>query len=150
MNARWKLLALGVMIAAVLAAVGRWETRRFERTEGQHILAVWRASAGLVPHSYRLAAPVDCLGFQSGTDPYALEACFDARGRLVEAIDRRGHGDSKLWSLQFDPSAAPLMIPPAQLIKRFQRLGVLRKYGDASYLPMPQMDEGPVYVRGAQ
>jgi hypothetical protein len=136
-------VVLGVIAAACLVAVGRWETHHFEHSETRRIEALWQAQEGRRPTSYRLAAPIDCLGYPHGRDPFAVELCFDAMGRLVEAVDRSGQS-SKLWSVTFVPSAAPVTVPPSRLLQLFHRMGALRKYDSASYLPTPQYDLGPV------
>jgi hypothetical protein len=141
-SGRW--IAAVVVAAACVVAVGFWETRHFERSEGGHMRDLWTQVAGLQPSGYRIAAPFDCLDYRMAKNPFAIEVCFDARGRLIEAVDRRDLSDTRLWSLRFDAGAAPLTIPPPQLIKRFQRMGVLREYGDASYLPSPHADLGPL------
>jgi hypothetical protein len=139
------LVAAGVAVG--LLGLGRWQRQQFVRSEGSHLLAVWHnVSAGKATF-FRIAAPIDCLGRGVGHVPFALEACFDEEGRLVQAMDRRVPTQTKRWSLEFDSKSAPLTIPPRVLIRRFQALGALRAYGDASYLPSPHADLGPTLVR---
>ena len=33
---------------------------------------------------------MDCLLYKRGSNPFALEFCFDGAGRVIEAIDRTG------------------------------------------------------------
>jgi hypothetical protein len=141
MMRRW--VVLGLIAAACMVAVGRWETRHFEHSETRRMDALYQAQEGRRPTSYRLAAPIDCLGYAHRRDPFAVELCFDAMGRLVEAVDRRGQS-SKLWSVTFVPSAAPVTVPPSRLLQLFHQMGALRRYDSASYLPAPQYDTGPV------
>jgi hypothetical protein len=56
---------------------------------------------------------------------YGLELCIDARGRLVEAVDRRGVMPN-FFSLVAEPQAAKFRISPtlfASLLARVQRGG---------------------------
>ena len=39
--------------------------------------------------SFRYLSDFQCLGYKRGKNPVALEVCFDAHGRVVEAFDRR-------------------------------------------------------------
>jgi hypothetical protein len=143
------VVAAGALIVCAAAVVGgRWETHRFERSEGARMRAVWQLVSHSQPAAYRLAAPVDCLLYARGKDPFALEVCFDSAGRLVDVIDRRDPANSKRWSLRFDTGAAPLTVAPARLLKIFQRIGGLRGYRGATYLPMPQEDLGPTLALG--
>jgi hypothetical protein len=135
------------VVAVALIGLGRWQKEHFVRTEGGHLLAVWHDVSSGKPTFFRIAAPIDCLGRRIGHVPFALEACFDGEGRLVQAMDRRVPTQTKRWSLEFDSKSAPLTIPPRVLIRRFQALGALRAYGDASYLPAPHADLGPTLVR---
>ncbi|HEY8723846.1 MAG TPA: hypothetical protein VIL92_08330 [Gaiellaceae bacterium] len=144
------LVAVAALIGCVAAvvAVGRWEMHRFESSEGARMRVVWREVSGSRPAAYRFAAPVDCLDYARGKDPFALEVCFDSVGRLVDVIDRRDATNSKRWSLRFDVGAAPLTVAPSRLIKIFESLGALRGYAGAGYLPMPQPDLGPTLAHG--
>jgi hypothetical protein len=143
----WRNAAVIAVVAVALVGLGRWQKEHFVRTEGGHLLEVWRDVSSGKPTFFRIAAPIDCLGRGVGHVPFALEACFDSQGRLVEAMDRRVPTQTKRWSLEFDSSRAPLTIAPRVLIRRFQALGALIAYGDASYLPSPHADLGPTLVR---
>jgi hypothetical protein len=136
-------VAGALIVCAAIVVVGRWETHHFERSEGARMRAVWQEVSRSQPAAYRIAAPVDCLDYARGTDPYALEVCFDSAGRLVDVIDRRDAANSKRWSLRFDAGAAPVTVAPSRLIKIFESLGALRGYAGAGYLPMPHADLGP-------
>jgi hypothetical protein len=140
-------LAGALIVCGAVVVVGRWEMHRFERSEGARMRAVWQEVSGSRPAAYRIAAPVDCLDYARGKDPYALEVCFDSAGRLVDAIDRRDAANSKRWSLRFDVGAAPVTVAPSRLIKIFESLGALRGYAGASYLPTPYADLGPTLAQ---
>jgi len=61
----------------------------------------------------------DCLLWKRNGFPYALELCFTADGRVVEAIDRRA-GGPHIASLREDPGRATTRIDP-ELARRLLR-----------------------------
>jgi hypothetical protein len=141
---RVSLAALALAVALVL--VGRWESGRSEDAEVARIEAI-AAAAGPLDGArlvgYRLAE-LDCLLYRVGREPYALELCFDPRGRLVEALDRRPAGDPRIGTLRYDPGAAPRTVPPARLLAVFRSLGALRKRDLVDgLLPSGFADTGP-------
>jgi hypothetical protein len=134
---------VAVIACACLVGIGRWETHRFETSEGARMAAVWREVSQRQPVAFRLAAPVDCLDYAVGKNPFGLEVCFDSAGRLVDVIDRRDASNSKRWSLRFDAGAAPVTVPPARLLALFHGLGALKGYSGPGFLPTPAADLGP-------
>lgn len=129
-STRW-LLAAGALVVVLLALipVGRWEARRHARHEVAGIRGVLAAIGPLDQPSldaYRKGVGnpgLDCLLYKRGTNPFALEICFDAAGRVIEGYDRRGSGP-KIWSIREDPTASTLHIDYAQaetLLKRLQQ-----------------------------
>src|SRR5689334_16453378 len=128
-SGRW--LATGVIAVAALASlipIGRWEARRHARHE---VAGIHRVLAAIGPleqpslDAYRIGVGpgLDCLLYRRGANPFALEICFDASGRVVEAYDRRGTGP-RIWSLREDPSASTVRIDPRAahaLVERLSR-----------------------------
>ena len=64
---------------------------------------------------------LDCLLYGRGSNPFALEFCFDPAGRVVEAIDRRGTVP-RIWSLREQPSASNIHIDRAKVLALIARL----------------------------
>ncbi|MHB8643726.1 MAG: hypothetical protein ACYDA3_12675 [Gaiellaceae bacterium] len=119
-------LALVVVLLALIP-IGRWEARRHARLE---IAGIQRVLAAIGPldqpslDAYRKGVGnpgLDCLLYKRGTNPFALELCFDAAGRVIEGYDRRGKGP-KIWSLREDPSASTVRIDYAQAEQLLARL----------------------------
>jgi hypothetical protein len=124
------LLAAAVLVVAlvVLIPIGRWEARRHARHELAGIRGVLAAIGPLDQPSldaYRkdVYPGFDCLLYKRGSNPYALEFCWDGAGRVIEGYDRRG-GSPKIWSLREDPSASTIHIDRPrveQLLARLQQ-----------------------------
>lgn len=122
-------LAALVVVLLALIPVGRWEAHRHARHEIAGIRKVLAAIGPLDSKSldaYRKGVGnpgLDCLLYKRGTNPFALEICFDAAGRVVEGYDRRGTGP-KIWSLREDPTASTVHIDYARaeaLVTRLQQ-----------------------------
>lgn len=64
----------------------------------------------------------DCLLHRRGSNPYALELCFDRSGRLSEAIDRRS-GEAKIASLREQPEASTIHVDRTEVVRLLKRLG---------------------------
>jgi hypothetical protein len=64
---------------------------------------------------YRSATGYSCLDYRRGTLSVALELCFDDRGRVLEASDRR-RSDIAAYSLRLDPAAATTVLGAERLV----------------------------------
>jgi hypothetical protein len=119
-----------VVLLAVLVLAGRWEGSRHERAE---IAAMRRTFQRVGPldnpslEAYRIDVDFefDCLLYRRGSNPYALELCFDRSGRLAEAIDRRS-GKARIASLREHPQASTIRVKRAQVVRLLKRLGAPR------------------------
>ena len=149
MSRRRSLLAAPatLLVAVLLVVVGRWENGRAVRSEADRM----RAMVALVgptldartPSAYRPAEEFACLLYETGKDePFGLELCFAADGRLVETIDRRGN-DVDVASLRWERGASPVRYDVNVI------LGILRKAGPKKFgpgvtsLPIGVPDAGP-------
>ncbi len=126
----WSRRSVGValavaVLAVVLVLVGRWEARREadRETNGFHI--VQRLIGPLDSRTlsgFRVFPAFDCLTYRRGKNPFALELCVDASGRVVEAIDRRTF-DRRIWSLRFDPALSTDRVERAQVNRLLRKMG---------------------------
>ena len=125
---RW--FAAGVVVVLVLLAlipIGRWEARRHARHELSGIRTVLAAigrfdGPSLAAYRQGVGNPgLDCLLYRRGSNPFALEFCFDGEGRVVEGYDRRGTSP-RIWSLREDPSASTIHVDRSQLESLIARL----------------------------
>jgi hypothetical protein len=121
-----RLVVVAVCCALLVAAVlvGGWEGDRF-RDEMRAGIASVRAVVGPLDNPalthYRLQDGLTCLVYGRDGNELALELCFDAAGRAVEAVDRRG-ADVERWSLRPEPDAASIRVDPAQVDRLRTRL----------------------------
>jgi hypothetical protein len=122
------LTALAVLLL-VLIPIGRWEARRHARHELAGIRTVLAAigpydQPSLDAYRKGVGNPgIDCLAYRRGSNPFALEFCVDAAGRVVEGYDRRG-SSPKIWSVREVPTSSDIRIDKAQvdaLIARLQQ-----------------------------
>jgi len=124
---RW--LAAGLIAVVLLLAlipVGRWERDRHVRHELAGIRRVLAAVGPLDQPSldaYRVdvSPGMDCLLYKRGSNPFALEFCFDDAGRVIEAIDRRG-SSPRISSIREDPSASTIHIDRAKALALIARM----------------------------
>ena len=129
---RARLVAAGVAAAVALlalVAVGRWE--RGDRADGQirKMLEVRREIGPLDSPSlraYRLMGDFDCLLYQRGKNPFAVELCVDFDGRVIETIDRR-HREPRIGSLRDDPTRSTIRVDRALVERLLERMGVPRR-----------------------
>ena len=126
---RWAVGALAVLLVLLaLIPLGRWEARRHARHELAGIRRVL-AEIGRFDQpsldAYRVGVgthyELSCLLYRRGTNPFALEFCFDGAGRVVEAYDRRG-GSPRIWSIREDPGASHIVIDRPRLVALIERL----------------------------
>jgi hypothetical protein len=111
--------------ALLLVVIGRVEERRHAHAENRHIRAIVAAVGALdnpTLDAYRVVSPFECLLYKRGSNPFALEVCVAASGRVVEAIDRRGVEPS-VASLREDPGAATLRVDRAAVQRLIRRMG---------------------------
>ena len=73
----------------------------------------------LVPVPDRIPVP----RLSASQEPGCARGCFDADGRVVEAIDRR-QGDAEIWSLREDPTSSTLRRDRAEVDRLLLRMGV--------------------------
>jgi hypothetical protein len=125
---RWLVAAAAVVLGLLaLIPVGRWEARRHAR---QELAGIRKVLAAIGPYDQQALAAyrqgvgnpgLDCLLYRRGSNPFALEFCFDGRGRVLEGYDRRGT-NPKIWSLREDPSASTIHVDRARLELLIARL----------------------------
>jgi hypothetical protein len=120
------LAGLVVVVAALLVGIGRWER---DRRADEEVRGMERVLVAIGPldnatlASFRFLTDFQCLGYRRGENPVALEACFDADGRVVEAFDRR-EGEAEIWSLREDPTSSTLRRDRAEVDRLLLRMGV--------------------------
>ena len=120
-------VVVGLALLGGLVAVGRWEARRHAHDENARIARI-RALVGPLdrpkPDAFRVnvGTGFDCLLWKRRGFPYALELCFTADGRVVEAIDRRA-GGPHIASLREDPGRATTQIDPSLARRLLRGLG---------------------------
>ena len=76
---------------------------------------------------FRIFANFQCLVYERGRNDFALELCVDARGRVVEAIDRRD-GTAEVWSLRDDPSRSQVVVDRGEVNRLLRRMNVPDEY----------------------
>jgi hypothetical protein len=126
-----KRAALVVVVAAaalaVLAAAGRAERAHWIHTQRDGMNDVVQTIGGRF--LVRTVSDVwdnnerpgiSCVRYSYGGDPYAMQLCFDQRGRMVEAYDERS-GAVEIYDLHEEPAESRLRIDLAQLkqIRRY-------------------------------
>lgn len=116
-----RLAVYGAVAAAALAglaAVGRAERARWieqERAGMEEVVAaiggrfLTRTVVDIWDDGVRLG--ISCVRYHVGDDPYAIQACFDPRGRLIETFDERS-GKVVMRDLHVEPDASGIRIDP--------------------------------------
>jgi hypothetical protein len=122
---RWLLVAAAVALAAivVVAALGRWERRRYVDRELRGLERVARLVGPLDQRSlvgYRVLPQFDCLVYRRGQNLLALELCVDRAGRVVEAADRLT--GQTYYSLRADPADSTLRVDRAEVDRLLRRM----------------------------
>ena len=162
MTIGWRKAAILLVAAAAavlaLSPLGRHERAEASRGQADGIDEVDRLARAHPLGAWRSTQWADCLLRQVGADPYALEVCYDADGRAIEAIDRRVRSRTRIWSIRSYAQAATTRVPPAQLYALFRRIGAfppsvrftgrLPLADSLSLPPESQGDSGPVLLRG--
>jgi hypothetical protein len=127
---RWAVVAcIALAVLFAVAPLGRWERGRADRQQLDRI-AETRALVGNPLKSsrlaaYRLTTSADCLLYRFGGNPFSVELCWDAKGRLVQTIDRRSRPETKIASIGFDPSLDRSPDDTGKLFELFQELGAI-------------------------
>ena len=119
-------VALAVLVVLVL--VGRWERDHRADDENRGLREIYGLVGPLDQPSlsaYRVSIGFgfDCLLYRRGGKRFALELCFDRQGRVIEAIDRRGAGDPRIFSLREEPELASLRVDRRIVDRLLHRLG---------------------------
>jgi hypothetical protein len=123
------LFACVALVVALLALIpiGRWEGRRHARHELNGIRTVLTAigpfdQPELDAYRQGVGNPgLDCLLYRRGSNPYALEFCFNGAGLVIEGYDRRGTAP-KIWSVREDPSVSDIHVDRPRLEALIERL----------------------------
>ena len=118
------------VVLGVLVAVGLWERdRRADRESSgmRSVLALVGPLDSRDLRGFRIFANFQCLVYERGRNDFALEVCVDARGRVVEAIDRRD-GTPEIWSVRDDPSSSEVFVDRAEVNRLLRRMNVPDAY----------------------
>jgi hypothetical protein len=125
---RWLAVAGAAVVAlAILVVVGRHERSSHAADENRKIAEIRRLVGPLDSPSlnaFRLLPQFSCLLYKRDRNRFALELCVDAKGRVVEAIDRRER-TPRIASLREDPSHATVHVDRAEVDRLLRKLGAL-------------------------
>jgi hypothetical protein len=122
-----------VAVSVLLVAVGRWEAagRADEQNAGmRRVLAAVGPLDSPSLKAFRYLTSFQCLLYERNGNPVALELCVDERGRVVEAIDRRGSGDPEISSLRDDPGRSTVRVDRAEVDRLLVKEGVPQRLID--------------------
>ena len=118
-------VAAAILLLALLVVVGRHERAVHARAENRGIARI-RGLVGPLDSpsldAFRLLPQFSCLLYERGANRFALELCMDGKGRVVEAIDRRGR-TPKIASLREDPTHATVVVDRAEVDRLLHKLG---------------------------
>ena len=126
---RWVALVATVVLVA-LVPIGAWERERRADGESAGMRSVLEEVGPLDSEDlrgFRIFANFQCLVYERGRNDVALELCVDARGRVVEAIDRRD-GTAEVWSLRDDPSRSEVVVDRGEVNRLLRRMNVPDAY----------------------
>ena len=118
------LSAVVVVVIVALALVGRWEKHRWVSAQERGQRRVLALVGPLDQHDlagFRVLPQFDCLVYRRGAELLALELCVDGRGKLIEAIDRRG-GARRYYDLESDPGAATIQLNRAEVDRLLKKM----------------------------
>jgi hypothetical protein len=127
MRTRWLAIAgVAALVLLLLIPVGRWERNRHARNE---LAGIRRVLAAIGPidqsslDAYRVGVGpgMDCLLYKRGSNPFALEFCFDGAGRVIEAIDRTG-SSPRISSIREDPTASDIHVDRTKVLALISRM----------------------------
>jgi hypothetical protein len=125
-----------LVVAAALVAIGRWERahRADEQVAGmRRVLERVGPLASPRLSAFRYLKTFQCLLYERSGNPVALELCFAADGRLIEAIDRTGDDRPRIWSLRDDPSRSTIRVDRAEVDRLLVRMGVPARLIEAAH-----------------
>ena len=117
--------ALVVAAAAGAAVLGRSEKSSWVDAQVRGQERIVRVVGPLDQRSltgYRVLPQFDCLVYRRGAELLAFELCVDGRGKLIEAIDRRG-GVRRYYDLESDPGAARIQLDRAEVDRLLRKMG---------------------------
>ena len=142
------LLAGALFAVAALPFVGRWEGDRavsHELREMRRVVEmVGLALEYRAASAYRPAEEFACLAYRtSKEEPQGLEVCFDAEGRVVETIDRRGEG-SRVGSLREQPQEATIRVSVSAVLRELREVAPKAFPAGVDELPIGGPDLGPI------
>jgi hypothetical protein len=130
MRSRTLAVAAGasLLVFAALAAIGLVERTHRGHVQSNAMRAVVAEVGPLdAPEldSYRYFSPtVQCLLYRRGGDPFALELCVDAEGRVIETIDRRTAPKPRIHSLRDDPTRSSVRVDRAEVTQLMHSFGI--------------------------
>ena len=127
LRAERRLAALALVVVGVLAGlavIGRWEKGRWvdAQVRGQKRIVTLVGSLdqrALI--GFRILPQFDCLVYRRGGELLALELCVDGRGKMIEAIDRRG-GARRYYDLESDPGAATVQLDRMEVDRLLKKM----------------------------
>ena len=112
------LAVLALAVALVAIPVGRRERAREDAVQLARIAAVTQEVGPAIDNptlsAYRADPGFLCLFYARGERYFALQVCYDAQGRLVETVDRRG-ATAVYGSVTYRPELAPLRVSTADV-----------------------------------
>ena len=114
----------GALVLVALVPLGRWEGRRHAAAEVrgmERTLALIGPLDSATLSGYRVLPGLDCLVYRRGDNPFALEVCVDADGRVIETTDRRRF-DRRTDSLREDPASSTLGVDRALVDRLLGRM----------------------------
>jgi len=122
---RASLFALAaVALVVALVVIGRWERSRQIHSQAAGMRTILRLIGPLdnpTLAGFRVLPAFDCLTYERSGNGLALEICVDSAGRVVQAIDRRGLR-RRFWTLQFEPSASPVRVSRAEVVRLVRKM----------------------------
>ena len=121
------IVAAGLVLLVAFVFAGRWERGHAAREETAGMRRTLALVGPLDSRSlsgFRVFPAFDCLTYRRGSNPFALELCFDHSGRLVETIDRRT-ATRHISSLRADPTRSTIRTDPALVRRLLRKMGAM-------------------------